>query len=89
MRIAPPSDVNVPEDGGTALVCIERVSGTLARGSVTVTLATSDGSAQRKETILAVVCAGRLFSKSFFLQNLMTTQCGVWIWCTTLLTRTN
>ena len=74
VRIVPPSDVNVPEEGGFTLVCTEIVSGTLAPGvTATVTLATSDGSAQREETILAVVCAGRLLSKSFFLQNLLTT----------------
>ena len=74
VRIVPPSDVNVYEDGGSVLVCPEIVCGTLDPGvTATVTLATSDGSAQRKETIPAVVCAGRLFSKSFFLQNLLIT----------------
>ena len=59
VRIVPPPNVNVPENGGTATVCTEITSGSLAPGlTATVTLATSDGSAQRKETkhSSAIVC---------------------------------
>ena len=71
----PPPTVNVPEEGGPAQVCTEIVSGTLAPGfTATVTLATSDGpttgGAQRKETTLAVACAGRLFSECMLSHSL-------------------
>ena len=49
VRIAPPPNVDVPENGGPVSVCAEIVSGSLAAGvSVTVNLATTGGSAQRK-----------------------------------------
>ena len=49
VRITPPPNFNVPENGGPASVCVEIVSGSLAAGvSVTVNLATTGGSAQRK-----------------------------------------
>ena len=51
VRIVPPPNVDIPEGGGSATVCTEIVSGTLADGlTATVTLTTSDGTAQRKET---------------------------------------
>ena len=82
VRIAPPvtpSDVNVPENGGPAQLCTDIVSGTLAAGvTATVTLTTSDGSAQRKKTkhSSAIVCIEdhSLNLMCFSHQNLVITQ---------------